>query len=71
MNADLFTEEPPEADSEPGADRRCTPEKLLAFVSETKARAGRSPTLAECKERFGGLLGVFVDSWQLKKAGLL
>ncbi len=55
---------------EPGEDRRCTPEKLLAFVQECLKAQGRHPSLAECKKRFGGLLGPLLDGWELKERGL-
>lgn len=57
--------------AEPGETERCTPERLLAFIKETKAKTGKSPTLKDCKERFGGILGPMVDAWELRKRGLL
>jgi hypothetical protein len=46
-------------------DNRCTPDKLLDFITGL----GRMPTLSECRQRFGGILGVFVDSWLLQSQG--
>lgn len=46
-------------------ENRCTPEKLLAFIEEI----GRMPTLKECKDRWGGILGAIVDAWELQRQG--
>lgn len=60
-----------EADSRPERVERCTPEKLLAFIEETRKATGRSPTLKDCKDRFGGILGAIVCSWKLRDDGLI
>jgi hypothetical protein len=65
---DLFTADPDEAPDDASREpprERCTPEKLLAFIRELR----RMPTLKECKERFGGILGPMVDAWELRRRG--
>lgn len=57
---------------EPGeAGLRCTPELLWEFIRETRARTGKSPTLLDCKGRFGGILGPLVCGWELERRGLM
>ncbi len=56
---------------EPGECERCTPERLLAFIQETRAATGKSPTLRDLKQKFGGILGPLIDGWELKRRGLL
>jgi hypothetical protein len=55
---------------EVGSNERCTPERLLAFIQLSKKTVGRMPNLAECKAKFGGILGPMVDYWELKRKGL-
>jgi hypothetical protein len=64
-------EDPEEPRYEPGESERCTPELLLGFIRETRARTGKSPTLKDCKERFGGIIGPLMDAWTLRERGLL
>ena len=63
--SDLFT--PEEDDGEPAvyADNRCTPETLLAFLLARPT----SPTLAELKAEFGGVLRVLAAAWELQRQG--
>ena len=49
---------------------RCTPEALLEFLSQFHRKEHRSPTLRECKEKFGGILGPIVCAWELEARGL-
>ncbi len=72
---DLFFEFDEDEDEpvrfEPGEMERCTPERLLAFINEVKAATGKPPTLRDCRQRFGGILGPIVDSWELRRRGLI
>ncbi len=68
--ADLFGLADPDEDERP-ADNRCTPEKLLAYLKRCRAINGKSPTLAEVKQEFGGILGPLLDGWELERQGLL
>jgi hypothetical protein len=63
---DLFTPDP-DADDAPAADRRCTPELLLAFLRTLH----RPATLADLRHEFGGILGPLLDAWTLRRAGRL
>lgn len=47
------------------ADNRCTPAKLEAFCRTMLREHGRFPTLLEIKNQFGGLLGAYVDAWNM------
>ncbi len=68
----LFDEDEQDAEPrEPGESERCTPARLLAFIRETRQRSGKSPTLRDLKDRFGGILGPLVDAWTLQKQGLI
>lgn len=49
-------------------DNRCTPDKLLALIRKYRAARTRL-TLQEVKAEFGGLLGAYIDYWQLKREG--
>jgi hypothetical protein len=63
---ELFTA--PEEDEDrpaPGSNRRCTPDLLLAWLLEL----GRQPTLQECKQHFGGILGPLFCGWELQRQG--
>jgi len=51
-------------------DDRCTPEKLEAFIRLTLGAVGRFPTLQEIKRQFGGLLGAYLDGWELQRRGV-
>lgn len=67
----LFTpEEKDDEPCDPGEDRRCSPEKLLAFIQDHRRTTGKKPTLEDCKRRFGGILGPMVDFWELRRRGL-
>ncbi len=57
--------------AEPGESERCTPERLLVFIQETRRRTGKWPTLRDCKDRYGGILGPLVDAWELRRRGLI
>lgn len=46
---------------------RCTPDLLLEFIN----KLGRMPTLHECKQEFGGILGPMLDGWTLRDQGRL
>jgi hypothetical protein len=48
---------------------RCTPAKLRAFILESVVATGKPPTLEDCKKKWGGILGVFCDLWQLDRTG--
>lgn len=69
MERDLFTFDPDDPDhdelAEPARDTNCTPEKLLAFIR----RLGRVPTLKECKQEWGGILGPLFDYAELRRRG--
>jgi|AGTN01.3.fsa_nt_gi hypothetical protein len=69
----LFEEQEEDAqhEREPGESDRCTPEKLLRFIKETKAKTGKSPTMGELKAKFGGVLGPLMDAHTLREKGLL
>lgn len=46
-----------------------TPEELAEFVVLSLKYGGKVPTLEQCKEAFGGILGAMRASWELKDAG--
>lgn len=50
---------------------RCSPDKLLAFLKQTREETGKEATLAQIKGKFGGLIGPFIDYWELKRRGIL
>lgn len=54
---------------EPGERTRCTPEAMLAFLRDSIAVSGRAPTLAECRQKFGGILAVYKAMWRLEDTG--
>jgi hypothetical protein len=56
---------------EPGQCERCTPDRLLDYIREVRAAHRRMPTLAELKQKFGGILGPMVDYWTLQNEGRL
>src|SRR5258706_168726 len=54
-----------------GTDPGCTPETLLDFLRQVWRDGQRSPTLAECKAKFSGILAPMFMGWELEKRGLL
>lgn len=45
----------------------CTPESLAEFVQRFTAANGHGPTLGDCKQEFGGILGVLTSGWELQR----
>lgn len=71
-NEEEFGIADPEAEREKRrSTERCSPEKLLAFLKQAKAETGKDATLAQIKGKFGGLIGPFIDYWELKRKGIL
>lgn len=69
----LFTHELEERywGDEPASPPSCTPDKLHAYLLKYRQDTGKSPTLAELKKEFGGVLGVMVDAFALQRQGRL
>jgi hypothetical protein len=70
-NPNLFDDDEPEVHYEVGTVTNCTPETLLAFLRQVWRDGQRSPTLAECKKKFSGILAPMFMGWELEKRGLL
>lgn len=71
IDRSLFDEEDDDDfyEHRPSETERCTPERLLDLINETKRQHGRYPTLQECRARFGGILGPMVVFWGLRDEG--
>jgi hypothetical protein len=61
----------PDADDAPTGEATvaCTPAELLEFVRRCRRLTGRSPSLAEIKVEYGGILAATVCFWKLKDSG--
>lgn len=64
-------DEPEEVHYDVGTVTGCTPDTLLAFLRQVWRDGRRSPTLAECKAKFGGILAPMIHGFELEKNGLL